>query len=375
MNSKKRKFKCVAENLYVRNSVYYAIIKIHGKQTWRALTEAIDKNTALAERDKLKEELRSGFEFHDKKSIPTFKEAATILTDICKQRGMKIRTLESLSNHLSLASESFLGNLNIADIKSHQIQNYLDTRHKTRSGRTVNLDLIHLRKLFKFASKEKKWRWDDPTKGIESYPHTEKEISVPSQDEINKVIKTLRTYPIRNGKKAADFIEFLQLSGVRLEEAQNALRSKINLQKNFMEIKGKGDKWRIIDLFPNLRIFLEQLMQNNKSEEDDRLFPPLKGIVYDPRKALEIGCKKAEVPIFGFHGLRHAWATHLVELGIDYATIAKWMGHQDGGILVAIRYGKHSRREHFQSTARRVIIGSVTKNPAPAPLEAPSPAA
>jgi hypothetical protein len=37
--------------------------------------------------------------------------------------------------------------------------------------------------------------------------------------------------------------------------------------------------------------------------------------------------------------------------GVDYMTIAKWLGHQDGGILVGKVYG-HLSDEHQKNMAR-----------------------
>jgi hypothetical protein len=42
--------------------------------------------------------------------------------------------------------------------------------------------------------------------------------------------------------------------------------------------------------------------------------------------------------------------------GIDYLTIAKWVGHQDGGVLIGKIYG-HLSNEHAQRQAQRVSFG------------------
>jgi site-specific recombinase XerD len=346
----------IAEHLFKRNGHYCVIAKIKNKQKWQAI-EAIDKNTAIAERDRI----LSGWRKFDpatnaeEAKVLTFQQVVDAFLDSARKRGTSPRTLESVEDHLKVAART-LGASRIREIRRKDIQSYLDQRFSQRSGRTVNLDLIHIRKLFRYARDEMGLRWDIPTDGIKSFPHEEKQIFVPSQDQIDQVIQVLKTFPIRNGRKAASFIQFLRLSGVRLEEAQNALKAKIDLSRNLMEVRGKGAKWRIIDLFPALKGFLEEMLA--APSQSELLFPPTKGAVYDPRKALEVACDQAKVPRFGFHALRHAWATHLVEDGVDYATIAKWMGHSDGGRLVAERYGKHSRREHFQRAAAEVTIGA-----------------
>jgi hypothetical protein len=42
--------------------------------------------------------------------------------------------------------------------------------------------------------------------------------------------------------------------------------------------------------------------------------------------------------------------------GVDYMTIAKWVGHKDGGILIGKVYG-HLNDEHAKQQAERVVFG------------------
>jgi site-specific recombinase XerD len=55
--------------------------------------------------------------------------------------------------------------------------------------------------------------------------------------------------------------------------------------------------------------------------------------------------------------LRHLFATRCVESGIDIPTVARWLGHSDGGMLALKIYG-HLRREHSQSMAAKVTFGT-----------------
>jgi hypothetical protein len=42
--------------------------------------------------------------------------------------------------------------------------------------------------------------------------------------------------------------------------------------------------------------------------------------------------------------------------GIDFMTIARWVGHKDGGILIGKVYG-HLSNEHAQAQAARMNFG------------------
>jgi hypothetical protein len=44
--------------------------------------------------------------------------------------------------------------------------------------------------------------------------------------------------------------------------------------------------------------------------------------------------------------------------GIDFLTIARWAGHQDGGVLIGRVYG-HLAAGHTQAQARRLCFGPV----------------
>ena len=66
------------------------------------------------------------------------------------------------------------------------------------------------------------------------------------------------------------------------------------------------------------------------------------------RESLHLARAAAKMPHVGFHHLRHYFASHAVMSGIDVMTVAAWLGHRDGGILVGKVYGhlcdEHRRR-------------------------------
>ncbi len=49
-------------------------------------------------------------------------------------------------------------------------------------------------------------------------------------------------------------------------------------------------------------------------------------------------CKKAKLTGFKFHSLRHAFATRLIDLGVDVLTVSKILGHSD--IKTTMAYAK-----------------------------------
>ncbi len=66
-------------------------------------------------------------------------------------------------------------------------------------------------------------------------------------------------------------------------------------------------------------------------------------------------CRSAGLPHFTHHSLRHFFCSNAIEAGIDFKVIAGWLGHKDGGILVAKTYG-HLRDEHSAAMAKRMTF-------------------
>lgn len=75
------------------------------------------------------------------------------------------------------------------------------------------------------------------------------------------------------------------------------------------------------------------------------------------RDSLILARQAAGIPQFGFHDSRHFFISMCVMSGIDFMTIARWVGHQDGGILIGKVYG-HLSNEHAKRQAGRIDFGS-----------------
>ena len=57
--------------------------------------------------------------------------------------------------------------------------------------------------------------------------------------------------------------------------------------------------------------------------------------------------------------MRHYFVSNAIEAGVDFKTIAAWVGHKDGGLLVAKTYG-HLRDTHSFEMAKRTTVSRLT---------------
>jgi hypothetical protein len=72
--------------------------------------------------------------------------------------------------------------------------------------------------------------------------------------------------------------------------------------------------------------------------------------------------KEAVLPDFNLHDLRHYFISWSVMSNIDFMTIAKWVGHSDGGVLIGRVYG-HLANEHTQQAAKKLKFGVPAEEP------------
>jgi integrase len=124
----------------------------------------------------------------------------------------------------------------------------------------------------------------------------------------------------------------------------------------------KNREARTVDFNPKLKAHLVA-MQKRRDPDLQWLFPsPQRGEKDIPaksfRESLDMVRAKAELPNFGFHDLRHHFISMCVMSGIDFMTIAAWVGHKDGGVLIGKVYG-HLANEHRKAMADKLNFGPV----------------
>jgi integrase len=121
----------------------------------------------------------------------------------------------------------------------------------------------------------------------------------------------------------------------------------------------KNHESRAVDFNAALAELLEDM--RSRSNGSAYLFPAPRMFGEDaPARSLKEALYKARalagVDGFGYHDCRHYFISHAVMSGIDYMTIARWVGHKDGGVLIGRVYG-HLNDEHAKRQAKRLKLG------------------
>jgi Phage integrase family len=168
----------------------------------------------------------------------------------------------------------------------------------------------------------------------------------------------------KNGAQLRDYLQFLAYSGAREQEALRVRWSDVDLTTGRVTIGADGLAKNHLSRTVEFNAQLENLLREmhaRRAPDSSWLFPsPQRGArdmhAKSFRESLKLARTVAKLPRIGFHDLRHMFASICVMAGIDFMTIAAWMGHKDGGILVGKVYG-HLLDAHRRNMAQRVQFG------------------
>lgn len=168
-------------------------------------------------------------------------------------------------------------------------------------------------------------------------PRPKKQIQNPklfSKEEIEMILKSIEN------RKHKTMILLAYSGGLRVSELIGLEVRDIDSRRMVINIRqAKGKKDRIVPLSPTtlkyLREYAKEYQPKNKLFEGQ-----YEGSMYSARSVqsiLEQAKKRAKVDRKGsIHSLRHSYATHLLDKGVDITYIQKILGHND--LKTTLRY-------------------------------------
>jgi integrase len=255
-----------------------------------------------------------------------------------------------------------LGHARIDKITKPMLVAYIKDRIRDGvSPRTANLDVIVLRNVLKSAL-------DDglisalPTVGIRPLKAVAKKRPMLTPANFEALCEAALTCS-KNGRQLVGYLRFLAFSGARCNEALRIKWEDVDFKEKLLCIgadgSSKNSKPRHVDFSPALERHLLEMFEN-RAPGTEWLFPsPQRGSKDIPAKSLresfKLARKQAGLEWVGFHDLRHYFASRAVMAGIDFKTIAEWLGHQDGGVLLCKVYS-HLLPGHKREMAARLVF-------------------
>ncbi len=237
-----------------------------------------------------------------------------------KIRGMSKNTIETYVFHV----RNFLDYVNKHpsriiedDVKRYQAYLMYDKKIKSR---TINIILSSLKFFFGEIL------GNDITARIKR-PKFEKKIPITlSKKEIKNLLETIKNI------KHRILLELMVSSGLRVSEAVALKVEDIDFDEKTVHIKsGKGNKDRKTIISSSILKLINEYLDSRK-RDSEYLFEKKEGHigVKLPQLIVKEAAKKAKIrKKVSCHNLRHSFATHLLNEGVDIRLIQVLLGHSD----------------------------------------------
>ncbi len=255
------------------------------------------------------------------------------------ERGLAVNTLEAYSRDLNRLAE-FLSRRDVhawGDATKSDLRAYIaDLRRHRLSERSVVRLLGSMRRFYRFLLKEEMVS-SDPLPDFSA------------RGAAGRLPETLGTADMRTlleqpdeakplGARDRAMLELLYGSGLRVSELVSLTLQQVNLEGNYLTVKGKGAKVRLVPFGGWARDRLQRYLKEVRPRfltrgYSDYVFLTRSGKPLTRQGfwkllrgyALRAGLDHRVTP----HTLRHSFATHLLEGGADLRAVQSMLGHSD----------------------------------------------
>jgi site-specific recombinase XerD len=243
-----------------------------------------------------------------------------------KLKGYSDQTLKSYNNHLKKFLKDISVHKNPLSVTKADIEQYLLNRQKLKSysESDINSHINAIKFLYEQVLGHDRMLF--------YLPRPEKPLQLPKvlgEHELERMFRS-----VSNLKHKAILLTAFSC-GLRVSEVTRLKVSDIDHERMQVLIeRSKGKKDRYVTLSPVVQDILNQYIRIYKRKPGEYLFEGQEpGKPYSARSAQAIFNKAVKAAGIAkevtFHALRHSYATHLLEKGVDIKYIKELLGHFD----------------------------------------------
>ena len=270
------------------------------------------------------------------------KSITTFLDYLILEKGLSKNTIESYNADLQEFNDfaKKKKTQKIEDINKKIVLSYYELLDKKQlSKATLQRRYSALNQFFKFLIK-REIITENP---MLSMRRQKKEVRIPkfsTQEEISILLETNSLNGNSREIRNRLILEMLYSTGMRVSELCNLpIKSVIFNDKNFTDeyrfltIKGKGQKERIVPLRASVLPILNDYIKTTKKEGQKYLFSSYGKQQHIDRRTIENVIKQTAIACginpdkVSPHVMRHSFATHLLQKGLDIREIQELLGH------------------------------------------------
>ena len=256
---------------------------------------------------------------------------AAFMETITAERGAAENTIAAYTRDLENCGE-FLdsGRRTFENAQVSDLRAYLAfLAENGMSVKTQARRLSALREFYKYLYTEK-IRTDNPTDVLDS-PKTGRSLpKYLSEEEINRLFDAIPAMSPKKALRMKALLEILYASGLRVSELVSLPASTVNVRENFLIVRGKGSKDRMVPLTDAAKQALHEWIPERertlpKGRESRWLFPSRSKTGHLTREGffeeLKSLATAAGIPAerVSPHVIRHSFASHLIAHDAEFA--------------------------------------------------------
>ena len=350
-----------------RSGTYYARLYIGGKERWRTLGTPVLEVAKVKLREQQREQgalepvakpARSGRMtvamaieelMRDVSACIPMRRGGRKSGITASSAHYRKETVESLRKTWGEIVGSEFDSLEIRKVTAADVRRWADALRARLSSTRFNNTLGTLRRLFEIAIAAGELS-GNPAHLIARSFKQPKTTHTLTRAEFLKLMQSIRQSPSRMSGDVADFVEFLAYTGARKNEAAQLVWGDVDFVRDNVTFRiTKNGEPRTNELIGPARALLARMREaHGPREAKERVFS-----VSEAYGSLRAAAQAIGIPRVSHHDFRDLFATTALESGVDIPTVARWLGHKDGGALLLERYSKR-RDDHARHSAARV---------------------
>lgn len=220
-------------------------------------------------------------------------------------------------------------------IDHHVIRAYIVNVYKGMKKSSLSRKVSSIKVFFRFM--KKKGYIEENTALVIKNPKIEKHL--PKFYTIDEMFHFLDYLPKEgwlNIRNRAIF-ELMYSTGMRAQEALNVNTEDLHLDGMWVKAKGKGGKERVLPFGDKAKHAIEEYLNSIKTRHKSKQTPESPLFINPHGTRLTYGgllkiMKKHQIKAHLFkdlalHGIRHSFATHMLDSGADLRSIQELLGH------------------------------------------------
>jgi integrase/recombinase XerC len=287
----------------------------------------------------------------------TWPAVAAFIDWLKVERGYSAHTVTSYSRDVEDFLRSLDDGTDLADLKALHLQQYVASLYLSHSASSVARKMSSLRVFIRHCLREKLLA-ADPLAGMAG-PKLPKHIPVYlTVDEVFSLLEEPKPQDAFQQRDRA-VLELIYATGMRVSEAVGSNVTDVDFAAGMIKIRGKGGKERLAPFgraaaealrawLPLRGQLIAARITRGDRPEQEALFLNSRGGRLTARSIERMAAaygQRAGIRVqVTPHALRHSFATHLVEMGMDLRMVQELLGHAS---LSTTQKYTHLNMEHL----------------------------